>query len=66
MTMHFPDALPVARQVLLNAAFERTAAAGYGRTEVVPGGGKRFEAYPGMETAAADFLEALLIGRAAS
>ncbi|SEP02828.1 hypothetical protein [Trujillonella endophytica] len=57
--------IPPAWVAVLNAAFERCAAAGYGRTELLPDGGKRFEAYPGQEDAAADFLEALLIGRTA-
>lgn len=62
VSMLFPDAVPLAWQVLLEHAFVKCADAGFGRLEELPGGGKRFEAYPGQENAAADLIEALLIG----
>jgi hypothetical protein len=50
--------IPLAWRVLLVAAFHRCAAAGYGRVEQRSDGNSYFEAYPGQEDAAADFLEA--------
>lgn len=62
MSFQFPNAIPLAWQVLLEHALVECAEAGYGRIECTPGGGSRFEAYPGQEDAAADFIEQALIG----
>jgi hypothetical protein len=58
-----PNPIPPLWQAVLNAALARCAAAGFGRVETSPTGDVLFEAYPGQEDAAADFVEALLIGR---
>ncbi|RZU30471.1 hypothetical protein [Blastococcus saxobsidens] len=62
MSARCPDAVPLAWQVLLGEAFRRCADAGYGRVEQRPDGGRLFEAFPGLEDAAADFIELALFG----
>jgi hypothetical protein len=63
MTMHFSDAVPMAWQILTEHALVQCAEAGFGRIETADDGTSRFEAYPGQENAAADFVKrALLAG----
>lgn len=54
--------VPLAWQVLVWEALRRCADAGFGRVEQAAGGGWLFEAFPGCEDAAADFVEAELMG----
>lgn len=61
MSGRYPDAVPLAWQVLVWEALRRCAEAGFGRIEEAPDGGQRFEAFPGLEDAAADFVEAELL-----
>lgn len=60
--MSAPGAVPLAWQVLLEDAFRRCEAAGFGRVEQRADGGYLFEAFPGQEDAAADFVELALFG----
>lgn len=66
MTMHFPDAMPVALQILTEHALVQCAEAGFGRIETVDDGTSLFEPYPGQENAAADFVESALLTGGAS
>lgn len=61
MTMQFPDAVPVAWQIVTERALVECAEAGYGRIETADDGTSRFEAYPGQENAAADFVGRALL-----
>jgi hypothetical protein len=62
-TAQHPEPVPFIWRAILNAVFARCAAAGYGRVEHRPDGSAFFEAFPGQEDAAADFIEALLLQR---
>lgn len=50
----------IARRVMLEQLFTECANAGFGRVELQPDGGCLFEAFPGCEDAAADYIEAIV------